>query len=157
MILLLIVSIVTVLKLFSVLNRIGATLAQTQGEISGTLTQLEAAALSTDRLMREELTPMLQVTRQTLGNVEVTTRALAETTQSVRGLSRKAEGAATVAAVVGGGGGTLARTAVTLLASGMTALIRRRLTQTNAQKKRERERAAEASNKRKRELSRKEK
>lgn len=138
LIVLLVVSIAAVIKLFLVLNGVQATLSQTRAEIAGTLAKVEVMTSTTDKLMREELTPTLQVTRQALGHVEVMTRALAETTSSVRGISRKAEGAATIAAVVGGGGGTLAKTAFTLAASGVMAFIRNRKTKADQQKKRER-------------------
>lgn len=104
LIILLVAGIVVVLRLYDVLGSVKVTLANvevTRVEISTTLKRLEGVAETTEQLMREEVTPTLQVVRQTLVNVELTTRGLAETTQIVRGLAGRVEGAQKVFSVGG--------------------------------------------------------
>ncbi len=91
---LLCVSIVAVIRLWSVLGSARVTLANleaTRQEADKTLKQLADVAASTDRVMREEVAPTLQMTRATLENVEVTTRALAQTTRAVQRMTGRAE------------------------------------------------------------------
>lgn len=91
---LLCVSIVAVIRLWSVLGSVRVTLANleaTRQEADKTLKQLALVAASTDRVMREEVAPTLQMTRATLENVEVTTRALAQTTRAVQRMTGRAE------------------------------------------------------------------
>ncbi len=92
--LLLVIGIVAVIRLYVILGQVRQSLAnleETRTEISGTLKQLETVAKSTEEVLRTEVTPTLQVTRATLANLEVTTRALADTTLAVRGLTGRAE------------------------------------------------------------------
>ena len=92
--LLLFVAIFAVVRFYVVLGQLRQSLTnleETRTEISGTLKRLEAVANSTEEVLRTEVTPTLQVTRATLANLEVTTRALAETTLAVRGLTGRAE------------------------------------------------------------------
>ncbi|MCW3096011.1 MAG: hypothetical protein JWL77_1629 [Chthonomonadaceae bacterium] len=92
--LLLLGGIFAVVRLYVVLGQVRQSLnnlEETRTEISGTLQRLESVAKSTEEVLRTEVTPTLQVTRATLANLEVTTRALAETTLAVRGLTGRAE------------------------------------------------------------------
>lgn len=100
-------SIVAVIRLWSVLGSVRVTLAnleETRQEADKTLQQLSEVAASTDRVMREEVAPTLQLTRATLENVEVTTRALAQTTQAVRRLTGHAESLTTAQRLLSLGG-----------------------------------------------------
>ena len=94
-IILLCLSIVAVIRLWSVLGTARVTLANleaTRREADVTLKRLAEVAVSTDKVMREEVAPTLQRTRATLEHVEVTTRALAQTTQTISRLTGRAEG-----------------------------------------------------------------
>jgi hypothetical protein len=94
LILLLICAILAVLRLYFVLGNVRQTLnnlEQTRTEVSGTLQRLEAAAATTEQVMREEVAPTLRVARETLVHVEVATRALADTTLVVRRLTGRAD------------------------------------------------------------------
>jgi len=87
-------SIVAVIRLWSVLGSVRITLENletTRQEADRTLQRLTEVAISTDRVMREEVTPTLQQTRATLENVETTTRALAQTSQALGRLTGHAE------------------------------------------------------------------
>jgi hypothetical protein len=91
---LLVVGIVAVIRLYVILGQVRQTLTNleaTRTEISSTLKRLETVAQSTEEVLRAEVTPTLQITRATLANLEITTRALAETTLAVRGLTGRAE------------------------------------------------------------------
>jgi hypothetical protein len=93
LVVLLLSGIIAVLRLWSVLGSVRVTLANletTRQEVTTTVKRLDETVVSADRLLREEVTPTLQVARTTLANVEVTTRALAETTTSLRRLTGKA-------------------------------------------------------------------
>ena len=88
------VSIVAVIRLWSVLGSARVTLANleaTRQEADKTLKQLAEVAASTDKVLREEVAPTLQMTRATLENVEVTTRALAQTTRAMQRITGRAE------------------------------------------------------------------
>ena len=81
-------------RLYFVLGQVRQSLSnleETRSEISSTLQRLESVAKSTEEVLRTEVTPTLQVTRATLANLEITTRALADTTLAVRGLTGRAE------------------------------------------------------------------
>ncbi len=91
LILLLIVTILAVVKLIQVLRKVETTLDTTKQDINSTLTELNGVTASTKKLMEEELTPTLQVARQTLENVQITTRALADVTQSAQRVTQKVE------------------------------------------------------------------
>ena len=87
-------SIITVIRLWSVLGSARTTLENletTRREADNTLQRLSEVAISTDRVMREEVAPTLQQTRATLENVEATTRALAQTSQAIGRLTGHAE------------------------------------------------------------------
>ncbi len=91
---LLCVSIVAVIRLWSVLGSARVTLANleaTRQEADKTLRQLADVAASTEKVMREEVAPTLQMTRATLEDVHVTTRALAQTTRAVQRMTARAE------------------------------------------------------------------
>jgi uncharacterized protein YoxC len=60
-------------------------------EASRTLQRLEAVAQSTEQVMREEVAPTLRVARETLTNIEVTTRAVADTTLAARRIAERAD------------------------------------------------------------------
>lgn len=92
--LLLVAGILAVGRFYVLLRQVRQSLhnlEETRTEISGTLQRLESVAKSTEEVLRTEVTPTLQVTRATLANLEVTTRALADTTLAVRGLTGRAE------------------------------------------------------------------
>lgn len=100
-------SIVAVIRLWSVLGCARITLAnleETRLEANETLKRLAEVSASTDKIMREEVAPTLQRTRATLENVEVTTRALAQTTQSIRRLTGRAESVTTAQKLLALGG-----------------------------------------------------
>jgi len=106
-ILLLGISIVAVIRLWSVLGSVRVTLAnleETRQEADKTLKSLAEVALSTDKVMREEVAPTLQRTRATLEHVEVTTRALAQTTQTISRLTGRAESLTTAQRLISLGG-----------------------------------------------------
>ena len=73
------------------LGSVETTLNTTQAEVTETLKRLETVAQSTDKILREEVGPTLRVARETLTNVEVTTRAVADTTLIARRLAGKAD------------------------------------------------------------------
>jgi hypothetical protein len=100
-------SIVAVIRLWSVLGSVRVTLANledTRQEADKTLQRLSEVAASTDKVMREEVAPTLQLTRATLENVEITTRALAQTTQAVQRLTGHAESLTTAQRLLSLGG-----------------------------------------------------
>ena len=93
-VILLVVSIIAVLRLWSVLGSVKVTLANletTRLEATQTLKRLDATVATADTLLRDEVTPTLQVARATLINVEETTRTLAEASVSLRRITGKAE------------------------------------------------------------------
>ncbi len=107
LVILMLVAIVAVIRFYVILGQVRQTLTnleQTRTEMSGTLKRLEAVADSTEELLRTEVAPTLQVTRSTLANLEVTTRALAETTLFVRGITGKAEQAVGMGRLIGAAG-----------------------------------------------------
>ena len=90
----LVVTFFAVARLYFVLGNVRNTLENletTRTEISGTLKRLETVAQSTQKVLDEEVAPTLKVARETLVHVEITTRALADTTQAIRRLTGKAE------------------------------------------------------------------
>ncbi len=90
---LLLVLILAALRVYTMLGELRGTLAsveQTRQEITGTVQKL-------DRMMSEDIAPTLQVARQTLTNVEITTKALADTTLAARRITAKSEGMAQAA------------------------------------------------------------
>ena len=102
LVVLLIAGIFAVLRLYFVLGDVRNTLSHvetTRKEIDSSLQRLEA-------LLRDELAPTLRVARETLTNVEVTTRALAETTLFVRRISGTVEGLFGAARLLKGGADT---------------------------------------------------
>lgn len=93
-IVILIVGILTLGRLFFTVGDVRAAvlkLEDTRVEISSTLKKIETVADSTDKVLREELTPTLKAARETLANVEVSTRAIAETTIAARKLAGSLE------------------------------------------------------------------
>jgi len=100
-------SIVAVLRLWSVLGSARVTLANlesTRMEATETLKRMDATLTTTEQVMREEVAPTLQAARATLSNVEVTTRALAETTTALRRLTGKAESVTDTRRLLSAGG-----------------------------------------------------
>ena len=100
-------SIVAVIRLWSVLGSVRGTLENletTRQEADRTLQRLSEVAISTDRVMREEVAPTLQQTRATLENVETTTRALAQTSQLIGRLTGHAENLTTAQKLLSLGG-----------------------------------------------------
>jgi hypothetical protein len=96
LVILLLAGIFATLRLWSVLGSARVTLTNletTRQEATETLKRLDATVATADQLLREEVAPTLQVARATLANVEVTTRALAETTTSLRRITGRAEAA----------------------------------------------------------------
>ena len=93
----LVVTFFAVARLYFVLGNVRQTLNNletTRAEVSSTLQRLENVAQTTQKVLEEEVAPTLHVARETLVNVEITTRALAETTLAIRRLTGKAEGVA---------------------------------------------------------------
>ena len=91
----LIVSFFAVGRLYFVLGSVRQTLVNlevTRAEISSTVGRLDTAVHTAQTLLDEEVAPTLRVAREALVNVEIITRALAETTLAVRRLTGKAEG-----------------------------------------------------------------
>ncbi len=91
---LLMVSILAVGKLFFVLGEVSTTLQkleQTRTEIGTTLVRIEAVADATEKVIREEVVPTVKAAREAIENVEVTTRAIAETTVAARKLAATLE------------------------------------------------------------------
>jgi hypothetical protein len=110
----LIVTFFAVGRLYFVLGNVRQTLANletTRTEISSTLKRLETVAETTQKVLDEEVAPTLKVARETLVNVEITTRALAETTQAIRRLTGKAEGVANAQQLLKVGGPILKQVA----------------------------------------------
>ena len=139
LVILLIVGIVAIIRLYFVLGQVRTSLSnleETRTEISGTLKRLESVAQSTEEVLRTEVTPTLQVTRATLANLEITTRALAETTLAVRGLTGRAEqavnaqrlltAAVPIARMMSARGSGLAAGLVAGIGSGIKALMGRK-------------------------------
>jgi hypothetical protein len=139
LVLLLIIGIVAVIRLYSVLGQLRQSLTnleETRTEISGTLKHLDAVAQSTEEVLRTEITPTLQITRATLANLEVTTRALAETTLAVRGFTGRAEqavnaqrllsAAVPIARMMTARGGGIAAGLVAGIGSGIKAILGRK-------------------------------
>lgn len=139
LVILLIVGIVAIIRLYLVLGQVRQSLTnleETRTEISGTLKQLESVAQSTEEVLRTEIMPTLQVTRATMANLEVTTRALAETTLAVRGLTGRAEqafnaqrlltAAVPIARMMTARGGGIAAGVVAGIGSGIRAIFGRK-------------------------------
>ena len=104
---LIVVGIVAVLRLWSVLGSARVTLANletTRLEVSETLKRMDTTLATTEQVMREEVAPTLRAARATLDNVEVTTRALAETTSALRRLTGKAESVTDTRRLLSAGG-----------------------------------------------------
>jgi uncharacterized protein YoxC len=81
-------------KVFLVLGDVQKTLQkvdETRAEVTGVVKQLEEVVTSTNKLLKEELAPTIQVARETLANVEVMTHALADTTTAARRVAQRAE------------------------------------------------------------------
>ncbi len=86
-VILLIAGIVAVVRVIQLIGDVQKTLAGveiTRSELSTTLRRIDSLASTTETLMKDEVTPTLQIARQTLANVEETTRAVAESSQAVR-------------------------------------------------------------------------
>ncbi len=86
-IVLLIVAILVCGRVFFLLGDVRHTLTgidSTRTEITSTLKRVDTVVDTTERMLTEELTPTLHTARQALANIEVSSRALAETTQIVR-------------------------------------------------------------------------
>ncbi len=90
--------IVVLVKLRRVLVQAETMLETTRKDVDAalldagrTLQRLEAVAQSTEQVMREEVAPTLRVARETLANVEVTTRAIADTTLVARRIAERAD------------------------------------------------------------------
>jgi len=126
-------------RLYVVLGQVRQSLTnleETRTEISGTLQRLESVAKSTEEVLRTEVTPTLQVTRATLANLEVTTRALADTTLAVRGLTGRAEQAVNaqrlltaalpIARMMTAKGGGLASGLIAGIGTGLKAMLGRK-------------------------------
>lgn len=92
LIVLILAGIVAVVRLIQVMKKLETTLESTQADVNKTLAQLNSVAVSTQKLMEEELTPTLKVARQTLENMQETTRGLADVTQSAQRVTKKVEG-----------------------------------------------------------------
>ena len=60
-------------------------------EIEATLGRVDTVLNSAEALLRDEVAPTLKIARQTLQNVEVTTRALADTTIAARSVVNRLE------------------------------------------------------------------
>lgn len=136
---LLIVGIFAVGRLYVILGEVRQSLGkmeETRTEISSTMKRLEIVATSTEEILRTEVTPTLQVTRATLANLEVTTRALADTTLAVRGLTGRAEqvvgaqrlltAAVPIARMVGARGGGFASSLLAGIGTGIKAVLGRK-------------------------------
>ncbi len=137
--LLLVVGVIAVVRLYIVLGQVRQSLTnleETRTEISGTLRQLETVAKSTEEVLRTEVTPTLQITRATLANLEITTRALADTTLAVRGLTGRAEQAVNaqrlltaalpIARMMTARGGGLASGLIAGIGTGIKAMLGRK-------------------------------
>ncbi len=88
------VSILAIGRIFFLVGDVQKTLAgieSTRTEITTTLQKVETVASTTEKLMREELTPTVRVARETLANLEVTSKALAESTAIVRKVAGSVE------------------------------------------------------------------
>lgn len=99
LVLLLVAAIFAVVRLYVVLGQVRQSLTnleETRVEVGETMKRLESVAHSTEEILRTEVTPTLQVTRATLANLEITTKALADTTLAVRGITGRAEQAVNV-------------------------------------------------------------
>ena len=89
LILLLAAGILTLGKLFAVLNGIQQAvvdLGTTRNKLDGTLQQANVLLKDVDDLAREDVKPTLAVARAALANIETTTRAAADTTTGLRNL-----------------------------------------------------------------------
>lgn len=87
-------AIIAIWRLYFVMGDARRTLGnveQTRKEVTETLQRVEAVAASTDQAIREQVVPTLMVTRDTLANVEVMTRTLADTTVAARRLTGQVE------------------------------------------------------------------
>jgi uncharacterized protein YoxC len=89
---------IVLVKLRRVLVRVEATLETARKDVDATLAEanralqrLEAVAASTEQVMREEVAPTLRVARETLTDIEVTTRAVADTTLVARRIAERAD------------------------------------------------------------------
>ena len=85
---LILVLIAVLVKVFFILNEV----KHIANDAQQTIQRLNGIAEKTEKIITEELTPTLQVARQTLTNVEATTRVLAETTQSAQNVVKRVEG-----------------------------------------------------------------
>ena len=103
---LLLILIVAALRLYSMLGDLRKTLAsveQTRAAVAGTVRKL-------DVMLTEEIAPTLQAARQNLIHIEVTTKALADATQTARRITAKSEGIAQAAQLLLLGGSVAKRT-----------------------------------------------
>ncbi len=90
---LLIVALIAIsVKLFMVLTDLQKTITSTQRDIDKTITRVDTILDSAEVLLRDELTPTIKVARETLMNVEITTRAIADTTVAARQIVARLEG-----------------------------------------------------------------
>lgn len=80
------------IKLFLVLTDLQKTITNTRADVDLTLKRVDTVLCTTETLIHEELTPTIKVARETLINVEITTRAIADTTVAARQMVSRLEG-----------------------------------------------------------------
>src|SRR5205085_225099 len=91
LVVLLVVAIGAVGMLFRVLGNVQRTLETVRNDVDATLRRVNATVDTVHVMLRDEVTPTLQVARETLVHVEVTTRAIADTTLAARAIVHRAD------------------------------------------------------------------
>ncbi len=106
-VLLLIGAIAVTVRIWGVLGtlqKVLVSLEETKAQLQGTLHEVDVTLATTNALLKEQAIPVLISTQRTIANLEVSTKAMADVTESVRGLTARAESigkAASVAAAAG--------------------------------------------------------
>jgi uncharacterized protein YoxC len=97
--------------LLGTLRNVLMSVEETRGHVQGTLHEVDVTLATANSLLKEQAIPVLNSAHKTFSNLEVSTRALADVTESMRGLSARAESigrAASVAAAAGSAIATMA-------------------------------------------------
>ncbi len=80
------------IKMFLVLTDLQKTIATTRTDLDMTMKRVDKVLDTTETLLHDEITPTIKIARETLANIEVTTRAIADTTVAARHVVTRVEG-----------------------------------------------------------------
>ncbi len=99
--------------LLGTLQKVLVSLDETKGQLQGTLHEVDVTVATVNSLLKEQAIPVLVSTQRTLANLEVSTKAIADVSESVRGLTARAESIGKAASVAAAAGSALVTMATT--------------------------------------------